>query len=92
MPKRKPKHIKQRDWDTVESPPLTDAQLRHLKPAQDVVPAIVEAYRRTRGPQTAPKKVLTTIRLDAWVIEHFKSRGRGWQTRINEALKRIIAR
>jgi antitoxin MazE len=36
------------DWDTVESPPLTDAQLRRMKPAKKVVPSIVAAYRRKR--------------------------------------------
>jgi hypothetical protein len=48
MPKRKPNHIKQRDWDAVDSPPLTDGQLRRLRPAAEVKPAIVEAYRLTR--------------------------------------------
>lgn len=51
-------------------------------------PKIFEQYRRTRGPQKAPKKVSTTIRLDADIIEHFKKGGGGWQPRINGVLKR----
>lgn len=51
-------------------------------------PKIFEQYRRTRGPQKAPKRVSTTIRLDADVIDHFKKGGAGWQPRINGVLKR----
>lgn len=40
-----------------------------------------------RGKQKAPTKISTTVRFDAEVIEAFKSTGRGWQTRMNEALK-----
>jgi uncharacterized protein (DUF4415 family) len=43
--------------------------------------------RRGRGPQRAPTKVLTTIRLDADVLEYFRALGAGFQTRINEALR-----
>jgi len=43
--------------------------------------------RRGRGPQKAPTKVLTTVRLDADVLEYFRASGRGFQTRINEALR-----
>ncbi len=45
--------------------------------------------RRGRGPQKAPTKVLTTIRLDADVIAFFRAQGRGYQTRINEELRRV---
>ena len=43
--------------------------------------------RRGRPPAAAPK-VSTTLRLDADVVEHFRSEGRGWQTRLNAALRR----
>src|SRR5882724_6580378 len=43
--------------------------------------------RRGRGPQKAPTKVLTTVRLDADVLEYFRASGPGFQTRINEALR-----
>jgi uncharacterized protein (DUF4415 family) len=48
--------------------------------------------RRGRGPQKAPTKVLTTIRLDADVIAFFRAQGRGYQTLINEALRRVKER
>jgi uncharacterized protein (DUF4415 family) len=45
--------------------------------------------RHGRGQQKAPTKVLTTIRLDADVLAFFRSKGRGYQTRINEELRRV---
>ena len=42
--------------------------------------------RRGR-PLVASPKVSTTIRLSPDVLAHFKAGGRGWQTRINEALR-----
>jgi len=48
--------------------------------------------RRGRGPQKAPTKVLTTIRLDADVIAFFRAQGAGYQSRINDELKRVKER
>lgn len=48
--------------------------------------------RRGRGPQKTPTKVLTTIRLDADVIAFFRAQGRGYQSRINQALRRVKER
>ena len=48
--------------------------------------------RRGRGPQEAPTKVLTSIRLDADVLEFFKSQGSGYQSRINETLRKEVDR
>ena len=49
------------------------------------------AVRRGR-PRVAQPKVSTTIRLSQDVIDHFKAGGRGWQTRINDALRDWIVR
>jgi uncharacterized protein (DUF4415 family) len=40
-----------------------------------------------RGKQQSPTKISTTVRFDSDVLEAFRSSGRGWQTRMNEALK-----
>ena len=47
--------------------------------------------RRGRPPLARPK-VSTTIRLSPEVIDHFKAGGRGWQTRIDEALREWIGK
>ena len=40
-----------------------------------------------RGKQQSPTKISTTVRFDSDVLEAFRASGRGWQTRMNEALK-----
>ena len=49
-----------------------------------------EAAVRRGRPRVAKPKVSTTIRLSADVIDHFKLGGRGWQTRIDQALREWI--
>jgi len=83
MAKRKP-------IDT-DNPPMTTAQLKRLRPAAEVLPDIVAAHARgVRGPQKKPLKVPVAIRLSPEVLAHFKAKGRGWQTRIDQALKEVI--
>jgi uncharacterized protein (DUF4415 family) len=49
-------------------------------------------YRRGRGPQRTPTKVSTTIRLDRDVLEFFRALGAGYQSRINDTLRKAIRR
>ena len=60
------------------------------RPAAEVEPELVEWSRRVRGRQKAPTKVFVGIRLDADIVSHFRNGGKGWQTRLNDALRRVI--
>lgn len=73
---------------------LTATDLRRFGPAAEALPpelyaGLLEMKRRSgvRGPQNAPTKQVTTIRLSPEVMQAFKSTGAGWQTRIDAALK-----
>lgn len=67
----------------------------NARPASEVLPALfgkelaAEMLRPKKGgrPRTDTPKVFTGIRLDADVLESFRATGKGWQTRINDALK-----
>jgi len=48
--------------------------------------------KRGRGPQATPTKVLTSVRLDADILEFFKAQGAGYQSRINAALRMEVER
>ncbi|MGF1549659.1 MAG: BrnA antitoxin family protein [Sphingomonadaceae bacterium] len=37
------------------------------------------------------RKQTISIRLSPEVLDHFRATGRGWQTRIDEALKKVVA-
>lgn len=43
-----------------------------------------------RGPQKVPTKKQVSLRLSPEVVAHFKATGKGWQTRIDETLKKAI--
>jgi uncharacterized protein (DUF4415 family) len=49
--------------------------------------ALAERRERLRGLQRAPTKKQVTLRLDPEVIDKFRATGRGWQARMNDALK-----
>ena len=42
--------------------------------------------RRPRGKQKEPVKQQLTLRLNSEVIDFFRATGKGWQSRVNEAL------
>ncbi|MFA5663406.1 MAG: BrnA antitoxin family protein [Castellaniella sp.] len=48
--------------------------------------------KRVGRPRSDNPKVAVTIRYDKAVIDAFKAGGPGWQTRMNEALKKVVAR
>ena len=76
-----------RDEDTQE---LSRDWFQGARPATEVVPKVVERWRRTRGRQKAPTKEAVSIRLDQDVLAHYRASGRGWQSRINETLRQYI--
>ena len=56
---------------------------------KDLTPEMLARVKNTRGPQKARKKVAVSIRLSPEVISHFKAKGAGWQSRIDDALRKI---
>jgi len=53
--------------------------------------AALVAMKRPRGrPKAEKTKAFTAIRLDADLLDAFKSTGKGWQTRVNAALRQFI--
>jgi uncharacterized protein (DUF4415 family) len=78
---------------TVKLPKKTSAKVNDPdNPAwtEDMLGAPV--VKRGRGPQVAPTKVLTSVRLDQDVLAFFKAQGAGYQSRINAALRAEVER
>jgi len=75
-------------------PELTAQWFEKVKPASKVLPQLFGKSsaaelllpKRGRPPLENPKEHVN-IRLDADIALAFKSRGRGWQTRVNSALR-----
>ena len=51
------------------------------------LPDDLQTVLRGRGKQKAPTKVAVTLRYSPEVIDAFRATGKGWQTRMDEALK-----
>lgn len=88
---KKPKRISKADWKAVDSPGLKQADFGKMRRASAVVPQVVEAARRARGrPKLEATKELVSLRLSPVVLDHFRSQGAGWQTRINHLLEDVV--
>ena len=63
-----------------DSPKLTAEQIAQMKPAHP------EYWK------VEPVKVSLSIKIDADILAWFKSQGKGYQTRINKALRDVMTR
>lgn len=76
-----------------ENPQWTDADFARARPAAEVLPELfgaqaAQAMLKPRGrPPAEVVKERITIRLDADVLEAFRATGKGWQTRVNDAMR-----
>jgi uncharacterized protein (DUF4415 family) len=77
-----------------DNPPITDEQWSRMRPAHEVHPhlARMSLLRRRGRPKLASPKQQVTLRLDSDVLQHFRAGGAGWQTAINETLRKAIGR
>jgi uncharacterized protein (DUF4415 family) len=76
---------------------LSQADFKGFRPAREIVPDIVAAYERgalryrgQRGPGKKPAKVPLYVRFSPEVVDYFKAKGPGWQTRMDNALKAFV--
>ncbi|MDL2407366.1 BrnA antitoxin family protein [Rhizobium calliandrae] len=77
-----------------DNPELTDEQIASLKPLREVLPDLAasidkEIARRGR-PKADVTKTPVTIRLDQDIVDRYKATGKGWQSRMNDDLRKAI--
>lgn len=72
-----------------DAPEASDVELAGARPFAEAFPALAESIRRGRGrPASASPRVALTLRIERETIERFKATGKGWQTRMNDALRK----
>ncbi|QBR40978.1 hypothetical protein EHF36_10315 [Kerstersia gyiorum] len=87
MPKLKTGHISPTpDEDAAINRGIAEDPDTHELSATDIA-----GMKRLGRPRLGTPKVAVTIRYDKDVIDAFKAGGPGWQTRMNEALKRAVS-
>ena len=82
-----------------ENPEWTAADFARARPAAEVlreqfsaeVAARLLKPKRGRPPKVAPKRAIN-IRLSPEVLEYFRATGPGWQTRVDEVLRKFAVR
>lgn len=76
--------------DDPDNPEWTAGDFKRAKPSEELPETFRRGFPRTRGPQRLPVKRQVTLRLDQDVLDRFKAEGPGWQSRINDALRRSL--
>jgi len=68
---------------------LKKKDFKSFKAASEVLPAELISLLPKRGgrPAGTSAKRSTTVRFDNDILESFRSTGKGWQTRMNDALR-----
>lgn len=75
------------DWDAVDSPELTDEELRQARPFREAMPELYESLQRARGrPRIDNPKEAVTLRVDPDTVAKFKAKGADWRAKMAEAL------
>ena len=83
------------DLTDPDNPEWTEEDFARARPGREVLPPeVLEAWARFQKKAGRPKgsttsnKSLVSLRIDNDVLAKFKASGPGWQTRINEALRK----
>jgi len=75
-----------------ENPEWTEETTARSRPASEMHPPhVVSALvKRGRGRPAGSDKESVTLRLDKEALDLFRADGPGWQTRINEAVRKAV--
>lgn len=69
-----------------DTPEWTEEDFANAKPFAEMFPDLA---RKIRGrPKADTPKRQVTLRLDADVLDYFRATGKGWQSRINDDLRK----
>ncbi len=72
-----------------DNPEWTKEKFARAKRFHELPPALQRALKRgKRGPQKAPTKELISVRLSPDVLSALRATGEGWQTLIDDTLRR----
>ena len=77
-----------------DNPEWTASDFDRGRPGSEVLPqAVLTAFGKKRGrPRLAKAKRAVSLRLDPEVLDYYKGHGVGWQSRINEVLRKAMGK
>jgi uncharacterized protein (DUF4415 family) len=72
-----------------DNPEITAEEFKLARPFAEVLPELSASIKRARGrPVMERPRKLVSIRMDQDVLDKFRATGKGWQSRVNEALRK----
>lgn len=75
-----------------DNPELTNEQIASMRSLHELLPDLAANINREIAKRGRPKaeqiKQPVTIRLDPDLVEHYKASGKGWQSRMNDDLRK----
>jgi uncharacterized protein (DUF4415 family) len=74
--------------DDKANPEWKAADFARARPGSELPEELRAFFPKTRGLQNTPTKIPVSIRLSPEVVDHFRATGPGWQSRIDEILKK----
>jgi uncharacterized protein (DUF4415 family) len=87
------------DLTDPDNPEITSEQFKDAVRMNDypsvdaALDAAKEKYLARRGrPKLAQTKTMIALRVDQSTLDYYRGTGRGWQTRMNDDLGRLVAR
>jgi uncharacterized protein (DUF4415 family) len=75
--------------DVSDNPELTKEDFAKARPFAEALPELSASIRKGRGPNKAPTKKLVSLRLSGQVIDAYRAKGPGWQSKIDADLRKI---
>jgi uncharacterized protein (DUF4415 family) len=96
-------HTNLTDWDAVkaltdadiihddDSPATTEADWGQAFVSHSAIELHTEVARKACAANKKPRKQQVAVRYDADVLAAFRATGKGWQTRMNDALKEWLS-
>lgn len=70
--------------------PLTDDQLRQMRPLKEIDPELAAVTRPLGRPRKLNPKAAVSLRLDPDLLTAMRRSGDGWQKRANEVLRKAF--
>jgi len=89
---KKPADISQEDWESVDVPEATDAEFATARPFKEVFPEQYKAWKKVGRPPVEAPKIHIGFRLAADVVHAIRATGRGYNARVEKALRDALAK
>ena len=85
--------LEEKPWiDPDDAPKWTEEMFRRaeLRSGETIIRPASGTVAKAGRPRLANPKKQVTLRLDSEIVERFRAQGKGWQSHINEALRKAL--